>query len=128
MLLNLLVLDFFFHFISVPTFVYLPFLQDYFDIIDTPMDFGTICQNLERGDKYMNSEDVYKDVQFIWDNCTKYNSKGDYIIELMKRVKKGFMKNWLAAGLYSDAQENGKYCSIGHSSFFCSISFSSFFP
>ncbi|KAF0898225.1 hypothetical protein E2562_005822 [Oryza meyeriana var. granulata] len=82
-------------------------IPDYFDIIDTPMDFGTICQNLERGDKYMNSEDVYKDVQFIWDNCTKYNSKGDYIIELMKRVKKGFMKNWLAAGLYSDVQENG---------------------
>ncbi|KAG8046311.1 hypothetical protein GUJ93_ZPchr0008g12241 [Zizania palustris] len=82
-------------------------IPDYFDVIDTPMDFGTICQNLERGDKYMNSEDVYKDVQYIWDNCTKYNSKGDYIIELMKRVKKGFMKNWLPAGLYSDVQENG---------------------
>ncbi|KAK8450336.1 hypothetical protein SEVIR_6G008500v4 [Setaria viridis] len=82
-------------------------IPDYFDIIDTPMDFGTICKNLERGDKYMNSEDVYKDVQFIWDNCTKYNSKGDYIIELMKRVKKGFMKNWLAAGLYSDVPDSG---------------------
>ncbi|KAL5230276.1 hypothetical protein ABZP36_029052 [Zizania latifolia] len=85
-------------------------IPDYFDIIDTPMDFGTICQNLECGDKYMNSEDVYKDVLYIWDNCTKYNSKGDYIIELMKRVKKGFMKNWLAAGLCSDVQENGKCC------------------
>ncbi|CAL5009507.1 unnamed protein product [Urochloa decumbens] len=82
-------------------------IPDYFDIIDTPMDFGTICKNLERGDKYMNSEDVYKDVQFIWDNCTKYNSKGDYIIELMKRVKKGFMKYWLAAGLYSDMPDSG---------------------
>jgi len=82
-------------------------IPDYFDVIDTPMDFGTICQNLERGDKYMNSEDVYKDVQFIWDNCTKYNSKGDYIIELMKRVKKGFMKYWLAAGLYSDVLDSG---------------------
>ncbi|CAO2190115.1 unnamed protein product [Urochloa humidicola] len=82
-------------------------IPDYFDVIDTPMDFGTICKNLERGDKYMNSEDVYKDVQFIWDNCTKYNSKGDYIIELMKRVKKGFMKNWSAAGLYSDVQDSG---------------------
>ncbi|TVU43745.1 hypothetical protein EJB05_10236, partial [Eragrostis curvula] len=82
-------------------------IPDYFDIIDNPMDFGTICQNLEHGNKYMNSEDVYKDVQFIWDNCTKYNSKGDYIIELMKRVKKGFMKNWLAAGLYSDVSESG---------------------
>uniref|UniRef100_A0ACD5WUY0 Uncharacterized protein n=1 Tax=Avena sativa TaxID=4498 RepID=A0ACD5WUY0_AVESA len=82
-------------------------IPDYLDVIDTPMDFGTICQNLERGNKYMNSEDVYKDVQFIWDNCTKYNSKGDFIIELMKRVKKAFMKNWLAAGLYSDVQDNG---------------------
>ncbi|XP_062191182.1 uncharacterized protein LOC133894977 [Phragmites australis] len=82
-------------------------IPDYFDIINTPMDFGTICQDLERGNKYMNSEDVYKDVQFIWDNCTKYNSKGDYIIELMKRVKKAFMKNWLAASLYTDAPESG---------------------
>ncbi|XP_066326366.1 bromodomain-containing factor 1-like [Miscanthus floridulus] len=82
-------------------------IPDYFDVIDTPMDFGTVCQNLERGDKYMNSEDVYKDVQFIWDNCIKYNSKGDYIIELMKRVKKGFMKYWLAAGLYSDVPDSG---------------------
>jgi hypothetical protein len=79
------------------------------------MDFGTICQDLEHGNKYMNSEDVYRDVQFIWDNCTKYNSKGDYIIELMKRVKKAFMKNWLAAGLYSDAQDNGKYWTDGYS-------------
>uniref|UniRef100_A0ACD6AES5 Uncharacterized protein n=1 Tax=Avena sativa TaxID=4498 RepID=A0ACD6AES5_AVESA len=82
-------------------------IPDYLDVIDTPMDFGTICQDLEHGNKYMNSEDVYKDVQFIWDNCTKYNSKGDFIIELMKRVKKAFMKNWLAAGLYSDVQDNG---------------------
>ncbi|KQJ94811.1 bromodomain-containing protein 3 [Brachypodium distachyon] len=82
-------------------------IPDYLDVIDTPMDFGTICHDLEHGNKYINSEDVYKDVQFIWDNCTKYNSKGDYIIELMKRVKKAFMKNWLAAGLYSDVQENG---------------------
>lgn len=32
--------------------------QDYFDVIDTPMDFGTICSNLEKGVKYTNSEDV----------------------------------------------------------------------
>lgn len=75
-------------------------IPDYFDIIDTPMDFGTICSNLEKGDKYMNSKDVYKDVQYIWYNCFKYNSKGDYILDLMKRVKKNFMKYWTSAGLY----------------------------
>ncbi|PKA59353.1 Transcription factor GTE6 [Apostasia shenzhenica] len=77
-------------------------IPDYFDIIDTPMDFGTICHNLELGIKYKKSEDVYRDVQFIWDNCYKYNNKGDYILDLMKRVKKNFMKYWAAAGLHTD--------------------------
>ncbi|XP_039122338.1 bromodomain-containing factor 2 isoform X2 [Dioscorea cayenensis subsp. rotundata] len=77
-------------------------IPDYFDIIDTPMDFGTISQNLENSRKYRNSEDVYKDVQYIWDNCCKYNNKGDYIVDLMKRVKKNFMKYWTDAGLYTD--------------------------
>ncbi|XP_058097709.1 transcriptional activator SPT7 [Magnolia sinica] len=80
-------------------------IPDYFDIIDTPMDFGTICHYLEHGLKYMNSEDVYKDVQFIWKNCYRYNSKGNYILDLMKRVKKHFRKCWMAAGLYCEPQK-----------------------
>ncbi|ESW20556.1 hypothetical protein PHAVU_006G219000 [Phaseolus vulgaris] len=83
-------------------------IPDYFDIIDTPMDFGTICSNLEKNVKYMNSEDVYKDVQYIWDNCYKYNNKGDYILDLMRRVKKNFMKYWTAAGLYSELSKGTK--------------------
>lgn len=70
-------------------------------MIDTPMDFGTICTNLEKGVKYKNSEDVFNDVQYIWGNCYKYNNKGDYILDLMRRVKKNFMKYWTAAGLYT---------------------------
>ncbi|KAF7842786.1 bromodomain testis-specific protein [Senna tora] len=83
-------------------------IPDYFDIIDTPMDFGTICSNLETNGKYMNSEDVFKDVQYIWDNCYKYNNKGDYILDLMRRVKKNFMKYWTAAGLYSEQAKGTK--------------------
>jgi hypothetical protein len=81
-------------------------IPDYFDVIDTPMDFGLVCSNLESGDKYKNSEDVFKDVQYIWDNCFKYNNKGDYILDLMRRVKKNFMKYWAGPGLYYD-QSNG---------------------
>ncbi|XP_057494436.1 uncharacterized protein LOC130779699 [Actinidia eriantha] len=77
-------------------------IPDYFEVIDTPMDFGTICNNLETGVQYMNSEDVFKDVQYIWENCYKYNNKGDYVVELMKRVKKNFMKYWTAAGLHTE--------------------------
>ncbi|XP_071697659.1 uncharacterized protein [Rutidosis leptorrhynchoides] len=90
-------------------------IPDYFDVIKTPMDFGTICSNLESGIKYKNSEDVYKDVQYIWENCYKYNNKGDYVLELMKRVKKNFMKYWTAAGLYSDQQQDGNVSSHGKS-------------
>lgn len=78
-------------------------IPDYFDVIDTPMDLGTVCSALERGEKYMNSRDVFKDIQFIWENCYKYNSKGDPILDLMKRVKKNFVKYWTAAGLYYES-------------------------
>ncbi|KAK4766365.1 hypothetical protein SAY87_008007 [Trapa incisa] len=81
-------------------------IPDYFDVIDTPMDFGTICTDLEKGVKYKNSEDVFKDVQYIWGNCYKYNNKGDYILDLMRRVKKNFMKYWTAAGLSTGSDSN----------------------
>lgn len=80
-------------------------IPDYFDVIDTPMDFGTIRNNLESGAKYMNSRDVFKDVQYIWENCFKYNNKSDYIVDLMKRVKKNLMKYWTAAGLYTEQSQ-----------------------
>ncbi|KAG2317062.1 hypothetical protein Bca52824_020184 [Brassica carinata] len=92
-------------------------IPDYFDIIKTPMDFGTVCSNLEKGNIYMNSEDVYKDVQYIWNNCSKYNKKGDYIVDLMKRVKKNFMKYWAAAGLYTEqSSENAQLEDGGNAS------------
>ncbi|GKV32151.1 hypothetical protein SLEP1_g40776 [Rubroshorea leprosula] len=65
------------------------------------MDFSTICSNLNNV-KYMNSEDVLKDVKYIWENCFKYSKKGEYVVYLVKRVKKKFMKYWIAAGLYNE--------------------------
>ncbi|KAL6964446.1 hypothetical protein U1Q18_052451 [Sarracenia purpurea var. burkii] len=80
-------------------------IPDYFDVIDTPMDFGTICSNLENGVKYKNSKDVLRDVQYIWDNCCKYNKKGHYVLKLMKRVERQFTKFWTQAGLYTEQQQ-----------------------
>lgn len=78
-------------------------IPDYFDVIDKPMDFGTICHTLEKGKKYKNSRDVFQDVKLIWENCFKYNHKGDPILDLMKRVKKNFTKYWTAADLYYES-------------------------
>ncbi|CAN1159851.1 hypothetical protein LINPERHAP2_LOCUS22961, partial [Linum perenne] len=58
------------------------------NVEDTPMDFGTICNNIQAGFKYLNSFDVYADAKRIWEHCLRYNKKGDYIVYLMKRVKK----------------------------------------
>ncbi|KAG9456981.1 hypothetical protein H6P81_001489 [Aristolochia fimbriata] len=91
-------------------------IPDYFDIIETPMDFGTICHNIEHGSKYRNSEDIFKDVQIIWENCHRYNNKGDYILDLMKRVKKNFNKHWMAAGLHSDSTKRSNDVSSDHDS------------
>ncbi|KAL7258088.1 hypothetical protein ACSBR1_004249 [Camellia fascicularis] len=88
-------------------------IHDYFDVIDTPMDFGTICNNLENGVRYKNSKDVFGDVQYIWDNCSKYNGEGHHISELMKQVKKNFTKYWTEAGLYEEQpQEINGYSDV----------------
>lgn len=65
------------------------------------MDFGTIRRNLENGVKYMNADDVFSDVQYIWENCYKYNKPGDPFLELVKQVKEMFIMFWNAVGLYS---------------------------
>lgn len=63
------------------------------------MDFGTIYNNIEKGLKYKNSEDVLKDVEDIWKSCRQYYNKGDHIMDLMELVKKNLIKYWTAAGL-----------------------------
>ncbi|XLR00127.1 hypothetical protein S83_066325, partial [Arachis hypogaea] len=78
--------------------------------------------NLVKRDKYINSKDVYKDVQYIWDNCYKYDNKGDDILDHMRRVKKKCMMYWTAARLYYELPKGTKgvtsvYPSI--ISFFC---------
>jgi hypothetical protein len=62
----------------------------------------------------MNSRDVFKDIQFIWENCYKYNSKGDPISDLMKRVKKNFVKYWITAGLYYESPKRTSFLVLFH--------------
>ena len=45
--------------------------QDYLDIIDTPMDFGTVKGNLDE-DRYENPIEVCKDTRLIFVNAKAY--------------------------------------------------------
>lgn len=45
--------------------------QDYHDIIDTPMDFGTVKRTLEE-DRYDNPVELCKDARLIFANAKAY--------------------------------------------------------
>lgn len=47
-------------------------LPDYFTYIDSPMDLGTVLENLDAGEHYATAHDVYSDVINVWRNCLIY--------------------------------------------------------
>ncbi len=53
-------------------------LADYFDIIKSPMDLGTVKKNL-KANKYKFVEEFLADIELIWDNCKAYNAEGSVI-------------------------------------------------
>ena len=47
-------------------------IMDYFDIIQKPMDFGTIKKKLNHN-VYRNVAHFVDDMNLVWKNCYKYN-------------------------------------------------------
>ena len=52
------------------------------------MDFSTIKKALHKGGKYETYEDVFADIQLIWDNCKTYNMAGSEIYKLAEYMEK----------------------------------------
>lgn len=48
-------------------------LQDYFDIIENPMDLSTVKENL-LSDKYSNPNSLFRDLRLIFSNSRTYNT------------------------------------------------------
>ncbi|CAG8950905.1 hypothetical protein HYFRA_00003122 [Hymenoscyphus fraxineus] len=46
---------------------------DYYNVIKTPMDLGTMTKNLKLN-KYKSKDEFVADLELIWNNCLKYNS------------------------------------------------------
>lgn len=65
---------------------------NYFEIIEHPMDLGTVRKKL-LSNEYQNPEEFKKDVNLIWDNSFKYNGKDQIISNLAKQLKKVFADN-----------------------------------
>lgn len=47
-------------------------IEDYFDVIKNPMDFGTIKNNLNNN-TYENITQFIEDMQLVFNNCELYN-------------------------------------------------------
>jgi len=60
-------------------------LQDYYDIIKTPMDLGTIKNKLDTG-AYTNPWEYCDDVWLMFDNAWLYNKKNSRVYKWCSKV------------------------------------------
>lgn len=61
-------------------------LDDYPSIIKKPMDLGTVRRKLKKG-LYSSKEELYGEINLIWENCRTYNAKGSEIVELADKMQ-----------------------------------------
>lgn len=61
-------------------------LLDYPKVIEHPMDFRTIREKLAAG-TYNNVEEVFDDVQLIYDNCMLYNDDTSDVFKMAARMQ-----------------------------------------
>ena len=53
-------------------------LLDYPEIVQKPMDLGTIKKKIENDD-YNTVEDIATDIRLVWSNCMLYNRDGSEV-------------------------------------------------
>ncbi|XP_012726449.2 bromodomain-containing protein 4 isoform X2 [Fundulus heteroclitus] len=66
-------------------------LPDYYSIIKTPMDMGTIKKRLENS-YYWNAQDCIQDFNTMFTNCYIYNKPGDDIVLMAEALEKAFLQ------------------------------------
>lgn len=64
-------------------------IPDYHDVIDQPMDLGTIYNKI---DQYTQFKHFVADVFLVWDNCCRYNPKANTIHQTALKLREYTMK------------------------------------
>ena len=72
-------------------------IDDYFDIIQNPMDFGTIKKKLTFN-VYHNVHEFINDMKLVFDNCVKYNGLENQIAKHALEIKNLFEENMKNTG------------------------------
>mmetsp|Transcript_13759 Transcript_13759/g.29222 ORF Transcript_13759/g.29222 Transcript_13759/m.29222 type:complete len:1610 (-) Transcript_13759:80-4909(-) len=91
-------------------------LPDYFEVIEKPMDLGTVKKQLDNG-VYRSLNEVERDVNLTFDNAMLYNPEGSVVWNMAKELKDKFTKDYavLMKQLHAEEEEkrkNGDACSL----------------
>ncbi|WCJ33295.1 Transcription factor GTE6 [Euphorbia peplus] len=72
-------------------------LDDYYKVIEKPMDLGTIKSKLEaKSDTgYKNVREIYADVRLVFKNAMKYNDEKDDVHVMARTLLEKFEEKWL---------------------------------
>lgn len=84
-------------------------IPDYFDVIKSPMDLGTVKSKLSKG-LYCDVYDLVADVHLTFDNAMKYNPPSNEIHLLAKAHKKNFVS--LFDSYLKGITENAEHCRV----------------
>lgn len=71
-------------------------LDDYYEIIEKPMDFSTIKNQMEAkdGTGYKHVREIYADVRLVFNNAMKYNDEGSDVYDMAKTLMEKFEEKW----------------------------------
>ncbi|KAL7549755.1 hypothetical protein ACHAWF_013022 [Thalassiosira exigua] len=91
-------------------------LPDYFEVIEKPMDLGTVKKQLDNG-VYHSLTEVEADVNLTFDNAMLYNPEGSVVWNMARELKDKFTKDYdlLLKQLHAEEEEkrkNGDACSL----------------
>ncbi|KAE9592467.1 putative chromatin remodeler Bromodomain family [Lupinus albus] len=72
-------------------------LNDYYEVIDKPMDFSTIKNQMEARDGagYKNVREICADVRLVFKNAMKYNDEKSDVHVMAKTLLAKFEEKWL---------------------------------
>lgn len=72
-------------------------LDDYYEVIDKPMDFSTIKNQMEAvdGTGYKNVRQICADVRLVFKNAMKYNDEKSDVYDMAKTLLTKFEEKWL---------------------------------
>jgi hypothetical protein len=91
-------------------------LPDYFEVIEKPMDLGTVRKQLDNG-IYRTLNEVERDINLTFDNAMLYNPEGSVVWNMANELKEKFAKDFaiLIKQLHAEEEEkrkNGDACQL----------------